>query len=189
MLQALNQLDQSMLFSTTIGLSCGFLNAVILAFFTSTASVAALWLLACAALLLDQKTRRCGLALLLAVTLAFMVGELTLKNTIMRDRPFVFYEVTDLLIKKPGSFSFPSGHAASSFASLTVLYTMCRRMRIPAAIYALMISFSRVYLFVHYPSDVLAGALLGIASGYLVMALMNRLAPQNVRLSIRLHAS
>ncbi len=167
-------LDQIMLFSTAAFFSCGFLNVLMPAFFSSTAMAAALWLCAAGAFLLDKRTRQCALALLLALALTYVAGDVILKDLVMRERPFVFYGVSDLLIAAPHSYSFPSGHAGASFAALTVIFSMNRKMRIPASIYALLIAFSRVYLFVHFPSDVLAGALLGIGCAYVVMALMRR---------------
>lgn len=167
-------LDQNMLFGTAVGLSCGFLNVLMPAFFSSTASVAALWIITALVFLCNKKTRQCGLALLLAIALTYVVGDAILKDLVMRERPFIVYGVSELLISKPPSYSFPSGHAGSSFAALTVIFSMYKKMRIPASVYALLIAFSRVYLFVHFPSDVLAGALLGIGCGYAVMALMRR---------------
>lgn len=167
-------LDQSMLFGTAAGFSCGFLNILMPSFFSSTAAVAALWIVAAIVFLFDKKTRLCGLALLLAMALTYVAGDVILKELIMRERPFTVYGVSDLLINKPHSYSFPSGHAGSSFAALTVIFSMNKKMRIPASIYALLIAFSRVYLFVHFPSDVLAGALLGIGSAYAMMALVRR---------------
>ncbi len=162
-------LDQSMLFGTA-ALSCGFLNFLLPAF-TTIDNKGVIWLLAGFVLLLDKKTRRAGWMLLFSIALTYLIGNVFLKEFIARERPFAVYGVTDLLIPAPNGYSFPSGHASSSFSALTVLYATNRKMRIPASVYALLIAFSRVYLFVHFPSDVLAGALLGAGCAYLVMKL------------------
>lgn len=167
-------IDQIMLFSTAAFFSCGFLDILMPAFFSSTAMAAALWLCVVGAFFCDRQTRRCALALFLALALTYVAGDVILKNLVMRDRPFVLYGLSELLIAAPHSYSFPSGHAGSSFAALTVIFAMNKKMRIPASVYAILIAFSRVYLFVHFPSDVLAGALLGIGCAYVVMAFMRR---------------
>lgn len=170
------QLDQGMLFGTAAGLSCGFLNFILPAL-TAAGNTGLVWLIAGALFLLDKRTRRCGWALLFAIALVYVCGNVILKDLVMRERPFTAYNVPYLLIPPPDGYSFPSGHAASSFAALTVIFSMHKKMRIPASIYALLIAFSRVYLFVHFPSDVLAGALAGTGSAYAVMALMRRFSP------------
>ncbi len=71
-----------------------------------------------------------------------------------------------LLIEAPKDFSFPSGHTGASFAAAAALFFVGSRGWIPAAVLAALIGFSRLYLYVHYPTDVLAGALLGIAAGW-----------------------
>ena len=81
----------------------------------------------------------------------------------MRERPFAGKEL-ELLVETPQDFSFPSGHTSSSFAAATALSSHGRSWGIPAYILAVLIAFSRLYLYVHFPSDVIAGAAVGIIS-------------------------
>ncbi|MBC5648906.1 phosphatase PAP2 family protein [Christensenella tenuis] len=164
--------DQAMLLSTA-AFSCGFLDAL-MASFSLAGNSGLIWLLATLFLLLDKRTRRQGMTLFFAVALTYVIGNVILKDLVMRPRPFQQYGVTDLLVPPPSGYSFPSGHASSSFAALAVLFATGKSARIPAAVCALLISFSRVYVFVHFPSDVLAGALLGCGCAYLAMALIRR---------------
>lgn len=116
-----------------------------------------------------KKTRKCGFCMLLAVGLGFLSGELILKNIICRPRPFVsFPEFTTLLISPPSGWSCPSGHSCSSFAAATTLFIHNKKLGVPALILAALIAFSRVFLFVHWPSDVLFGSALGVVSAIVV---------------------
>ncbi|MEG1753703.1 MAG: phosphatase PAP2 family protein [Christensenella sp.] len=172
-------LDQSMLFGTAAALSCGFLN-ILLSAFTTIGNGGVIWIIITLVFLLDKRTRRCGTALLFAIALTYIIGNVIIKDLVMRERPFVFYGVSQLLIPAPHGFSFPSGHAASSFAALTVIYSCYKKLRLPAAICALLIAFSRVYLFVHFPSDVLAGAVLGSVCAYIILA-FNHFRPRTLQ--------
>lgn len=120
-----------------------------------------------------RKTRVCGILLLTGLLIGLLLGNVALKNIIARDRPCWIREMTDLLIAVPKDYSFPSGHTLSSFIAATVLFHCDKRWGIPAYILAALIAFSRLYLFVHFPTDVLAGMILGIIIGCLVW----RLAP------------
>lgn len=162
--------DQAMLLSTA-ALSCGFLD-VLMASFSLIGNSGFIWLLATLFLLFDKRTRRQGLVLFFAIVLTYVIGNVIIKDLVMRSRPFQQYGVTDLLVPPPSGYSFPSGHASSSFAALAVLFAAGKSARIPTTIYAFLISFSRVYVFVHFPSDVLAGALLGCGCAYLATALI-----------------
>jgi len=128
---------------------------------TALGTGSAIWLIVAVFMLITKKYRRWGIVLLTAIVLTFIVGEVVLKPLIARLRPFTLYPSIPLLINPPLSFSFPSGHASSSFAAATVLWHVKRKWGIAAVTVATLIAFSRVFLFVHFPSDVLAGAFLG----------------------------
>ena len=95
-----------------------------------------------------------------------------LKPLVARVRPFDVNTAVQLLIARPTDFSFPSGHTGASFAVVSALYFSKNRLWMPSLILAMLIAFSRLYLYVHYPSDVLAGALIGIMAGWFGYALI-----------------
>ena len=86
-----------------------------------------------------------------------------LKRSFERDRPPVADPIPEPLVETPSTYSFPSGHATVSFACATVLALAVPRLRVPLYALAVLISFSRVYVGVHFPLDVIAGAVLGVA--------------------------
>lgn len=93
--------------------------------------------------------------------------DILLKPLIARTRPFDVNGAIQLLISRPAGFSFPSGHTGASFAAASALYFSKNRLWIPGVILAALIAVSRLYLYVHYPTDVLTGVLLGITAGWL----------------------
>ena len=135
---------------------CAFLDAV-LPFLSSLSDHGEIWIALALVLLLIPKTRRTGLVLALALLLEFAVCNGILK------------------IPRPGDDSFPSGHTGISFAAVGALLAAKSRLWVPAFVLALIIAFSRLYLYVHWPSDVLAGALLGILMGFLAERLVRYL--------------
>ena len=147
------------------GCRCAFLDAV-LPVITALSNHGEIWILLAAVLLLIPKTRRAGAVLALALVLDLVLCNGILKPLIARARPCDLNPAVRLLIPRPGDDSFPSGHAAASFTAVGALRAAGSRLWIPAFALALVIAFSRLYLYVHWPSDVLAGALLGILLGF-----------------------
>ena len=111
-----------------------------------------------------------GLALVLATALAVSISDFlgaTLKELIARDRPcHVLSNVKDIA-NCSNSFSFPSNHAVNSFTFATIVTLAYKNLTFLLYVSALLIGYSRIYLGVHYPTDVLSGALLGILIGFL----------------------
>lgn len=122
----------------------------------------AIWIVISLALLLSKKYRKVGILTLAALLINYLIGDILLKNIIERPRPFISIEGIELLIKPPSSFSFPSGHTSSAFAAATILSLYIRKYSPIFIILALILGFSRIYLYVHYLSDVVAGMCLGI---------------------------
>lgn len=143
------------------GIKCAFLD-VVMAFFSYAGESGGIWIIAALILIAYKKTRATGAMMLCAMLAGFLIGEIGLKNLIERPRPFVANPDIVLTIKPPSGYSFPSGHSCSSFASATVLLMRDKRFGYPALAVAFLIAFSRLYNYVHYPSDVLCGILLGI---------------------------
>ena len=113
-------------------------------------------------LLFPKKTRRAGLLSLLALLGSLCVTNFLLKNYVARVRPYEVVAGLQCLIAAQPDWSFPSGHASASFASAVVIYKSCPRgIGVPALVLAFAISLSRLYVGVHYPSDVIVGMVIG----------------------------
>lgn len=126
-----------------------------------------IWIVFTLLLIVIPRTRKIGYAAAVSLILEAVVCNLVLKPLVGRVRPCDVAEGVRLLIPRPEDASFPSGHTSASFAVASVLVFGKSRLGIPALILAVLIACSRLYLYVHFPSDVLAGALLGTISGYL----------------------
>ena len=136
------------------------------------------WILVAVALLFFAKYRKTGFSMGMALVLGLVVCNITLKPLVARIRPYDFQlqefgREISLLISAQHDFSFPSGHTIASFEACTVLLLHDKRMGIPATVLAILIAFSRLYLYVHYPTDVLVSLVLGIAFGLLGSFLVN----------------
>ena len=142
---------------------------------TSLGNAGIVWIALTLVLLGVRRTRRTGAACALALIFSLLLTNLALKNWVQRPRPFAELEALTLLIRRPSEFSFPSGHATSSLAAGWVMFrTLPRRWGIPALTLAILISLSRLYVGVHYPTDVLGGAIVGILAAALAMRLLKR---------------
>ena len=127
-----------------------------------------IWILLCIVLLVLPKTRKCGVILLAALLVDLVICNGILKPLVHRIRPFDVRTGIELLVKRPTDFSFPSGHTAASFASVMALYLAGeKKIWISSLGLAVLIAFSRLYLYVHYPTDVLGGVVAGLAAGAL----------------------
>ena len=129
---------------------------------TNLGNAGILWILITIVLLLDKKTRNVGYMSALALIGSLIVDNILLKNLVARTRPYEVVDGLKLLIEKQSDYSFPSGHTGSSFASAIVLWKeLPKKYGVMALIVAVLIAYSRLYVGVHYPSDVLAGVLIG----------------------------
>ncbi len=164
----IQQLDESILFYILNHLHTPLMDKIMIEI-TSLGNSGLIWIAIAFLLLLNKKTKPCGILLITALSFEYILGDGILKHLIARDRPFIRFPDVNILIKKPGSFSFPSGHTMSSFTAATVIFYSNKYAGMPAYILAALIGFSRLYLFCHYPTDVLAGAVLGIATGLMVI--------------------
>lgn len=121
-----------------------------------------IWILLAFIFLFFLKTRKAGVLVLFSMLTSLVINNMFLKHLVGRIRPYEAVEGLQRLIGPQGDFSFPSGHTGSSFAAAVVILIMCpKKIGVPAMILAVLIGFSRLYLGVHYPSDVIAGAVTG----------------------------
>lgn len=138
------------------------------------------WIALALILLIPKKTRRTGAAMAVAMLLGLIIGNGLIKNLVMRTRPFdlahPIVSRSNLLISPPGDYSFPSGHTLASFEAATALFKDHTVYGFLAYVLAILIAFSRLYLQVHYPSDVLGGAILGFLLGLLGSSIVKSVA-------------
>ncbi len=155
-------------------LRCAFGDAV-MPIITVLGDAGIFWIACAIALLFFPKYRKVGLAMGAALLMGLVVCNMTMKPLIARIRPYDYingmaeygYKTIELLIERPHDFAFPSGHTLASFEAATVLLINDKRLGIPAMILAVLISFSRLYLYVHYPTDVIFSVFMGIGFAFL----------------------
>lgn len=153
-------------------LSCPFLDAVMPAV-TALGNAGWFWIMIAVLMLIPKKTRKVGLMMGVALILGLAIGNGVLKNLFARVRPYDLESalVTTPIINKPHDFSFPSGHTLASFEAASVLLFARKdhfgwKVAAPALVLAFLIAFSRLYLYVHFPSDILGGMILGTLFGF-----------------------
>ena len=152
-------------------LKCGFLD-FLMPLITLLGDAGIFWILCSVVMILIPKTRKTGLAMGISLLIGLLVCNVTLKPLVGRIRPYdyqwqFFQKEITLLVEGLHDFSFPSGHTIASFEAATALLIGNKKLGIPAMILAVLIAFSRLYLYVHYPTDVLVSIVLGIGIAFL----------------------
>ena len=173
MFAMLERIDWSILFFIQSNLVTPVNNKIML-FFTSLGNMGIIWIVLTVFLILKKKYRKLGIMLLIALIVELLIGNLILKNIFQRSRPCWINHSVKMLVAIPRDYSFPSAHAFSSFICATVIEKYNRKWGVWALILAFLISFSRLYLFVHFPSDVFTGAVLGIVFGIVIYNVFNK---------------
>lgn len=139
------------------------------------------WIVLGLIMLIPKKTRKFGFYMLAGIAVAGAVNNLFIKNIVCRPRPFNFDGWPEAftfpnIVAKPGSWSFPSGHTSSSFgAAFPMLMRAKKKYGIPAMVLALLIGISRIYVHVHYPTDIIAGIIVGILAGLVSTILCDKI--------------
>lgn len=146
----------------------------IMVFITKMGDLSFVWILMSALLIFYPKTRKTGIVVLVSLLVNFLLCNIILKNLVQRIRPFDVNTTIGIIIPKPTDFSFPSGHTSAGFTVAAALFCEHKKtIRIAALILAAVIAFSRLYLYVHYPTDVIGGIVIGIFSGYCGSKMIN----------------
>ncbi len=143
----------------------GLLDTVFLIVTKIAGSYGQWWLAIGLVLLIPKKTRLTGIAVLVSWVFTSMFCQFILKNLFDRPRPCHLDQAFALLVDRPTESSFPSVHSAQAFAAATAIFVKYKKAGIAAFAVAALIAFSRMYLFLHYPTDVLCGIVLGILFG------------------------
>ena len=152
-------------------LKCGFLD-FLMPLITVLGDAGIFWILCSVVLILIPKYRKTGLSMGISLLIGLLVCNVTLKPLVGRIRPYDyqlqhFQKEIILLVEGLHDYSFPSGHTIASFEAATALLIGNKKLGIPAMVLAVLIAFSRLYLYVHYPTDVLASVILGIGIAFL----------------------
>lgn len=152
----------------------------IMLFFTKMGNIGMPWIALAVIFLCFKKTRKWGIAILGSLLLKELIGNLLLKNLIARSRPCWLDTAVPLLVSAPSSYSFPSGHTFDAIAASVSIYLYNKKAGIAAIVVGLIIAFSRLYLFVHFPTDVLASVVLGIIVAIFVHKLVEKFSDNNI---------
>lgn len=174
--QAILDADAAILLFIQENIHCGFLDGIMKAL-SFIGDSGAVWIALGIVLLCFKKTRMGGLFLLASLAMATVVNNLVLKNLVARPRPYTTIDGLVTVIEQLSSYSFPSGHSASSFASATALTLAFGKKGAWAFIPASLIAISRVYNGVHYPTDIICGAAVGALVSLGVCLLLRRIIP------------
>ena len=162
-------------------LQSGFMDKF-MPFITKFGDHGLFWMIVAAVLFIIPKTRKTGLGMAIAMMIGLLVCNVTLKPLVGRIRPYDLQAELGITIQLLGErmhdFSFPSGHTIASFEAAVVMLKNSKKLGIPAMILAVLITFSRLYLYVHYPTDVIASIILGTLFALIGNALAGLIAPE-----------
>lgn len=140
----------------------------IVTFITHLGDAGMIWIVLAILLLIFKKTRRTGAVMTISMILNAIATNVVLKRVLARTRPYEIVEGLQNIIEKQSDFSFPSGHTACAFAGAVVIYIHCpKKYGIPALVFAVLIALSRLYVGVHFPTDVIGGAVVGTIAALL----------------------
>jgi undecaprenyl-diphosphatase len=131
------------------------------------------WILVALVFMIIPFNRKIGFQSGLALIITALICNIILKPGIMRARPCWIFEEIELLVKIPTDFSFPSGHSNASFAVATCIFMRNKKLGIPFLVLAACIALSRLYVFVHWPTDVLAGIIIGVCGAIISYYIIN----------------
>ena len=151
------------------------LGDILMPFFSSLGDAGIIWILMAILLFIIPKTRKYGACMAIALLFDVILCNGLMKNLVARTRPYDIRTTVELIIAKPSEYSFPSGHTAASFASVFALAFSKNKLWIPSFVLAVIIAFSRMYLYVHFPTDIAGGILVGLVCGALAACVTPKL--------------
>lgn len=169
----INNIDNNILEFIRLNMNNNFLNKV-MPLVSTLGNAGMIWIIITVVFLVSKKYRHTGIMLACSLIMCLLIGNLTLKPYVARLRPSDMNTAIHLLIKRPTDFSFPSGHTMSSFAAATIMISADKKIGTAALMLASIIAFSRLYLYVHYPSDVAAAIIIGVLISLFTINFYNR---------------
>ena len=168
MLEIIQTFDSSVLLWIQENLHNFILDPLMVAY-TSLGNYSIIWLLLAAVMIYFPKTRKAGVLVLLAIALGYLVNDLILKDLIERPRPWIDISGLEPLIYASNPNSFPSGHTCIAFAVVGIICrTQSQNWALASIAAAVLMGFSRMYVGVHYPTDIMAGAVVGIVCSQVI---------------------
>ena len=154
----------------------GFLDVVV-PFYTNLGDDGIIWIAVGLVMLVLKKTRKCGIMVLAALLVMLVLNNIILKNLIARPRPCATYPELVELVKIPHSYSFPSGHTVSAMAVAFTILTQHKKLGIVAFVMALLMGLSRLYVGVHFPTDVFGGIIVGALIALIIWSAEKKITP------------
>ena len=174
MFEMITAWDRDVLLWIQENLRADILNLPVI-FITSLGNAGLIWIVSALVMLGPRKTRKAGFLALCSLLVGFLITNLILKNAVARIRPYDAWPAIELLICPESDYSFPSGHATSSFAAAVIYYRyLPKPFGMAACVLAALIALSRLYVGVHYPTDVICGVMIGIGAACLIIRLKER---------------
>lgn len=166
-MEAIQNFDFWVLNSIQETLQCGFLDTIMPVLTHLGHGV--IWTILGWILIFTKKYRFNGISIITALTVTVIISEFIIKPLFLRERPYMMNPDFVLLIPEPSGTSFPSSHTSTSFASALQFFGINRKAGIAAMIFAAVVAFTRLYLYVHFPTDIIGGIILGLVMGFVVM--------------------
>lgn len=151
---------------------------IVFPFYTSLGEDGIIWITLGLLMLIPKKTRKCGIMVLCALLVMLIVNNIILKNLIARPRPCSFYPEMVDLVHLPTSYSFPSGHTVSAFAVAFTILSQHKKFGIVTVVMAAVMAFTRLYVFVHFPTDIYGGIIVAAGISYFVYRMEKIVTPK-----------
>lgn len=163
MFERIQTIDVKLLRGIQRNLRCSLFDAA-MPYISLVGNVGAVWATVMVVFMMMPRYREAGVVMFFVLAACGVLTNFVLKPLVARPRPCHRYPEQKLLVTRPLDYSFPSGHTMSSFGAALIIFHANQAMGIVAFVFAFLMAFSRLYLFVHYPSDVLTGAVLGLSA-------------------------
>lgn len=168
------EIESAILLWIQNNLRCGLLTPLMRAI-TTLGNGGAFWIALTVLLLIFRRTRRIGVYCAASMLLTLLVVNLCIKPLAARTRPYELIQGLEILVSRPHDYSFPSGHSANSLSCAWTLFRLApKKYGVPALVLAVLIALSRLYVGVHFPTDVLAGAAIGVLLSELALRALRR---------------
>lgn len=175
-MEAFNMWESNIVLFVQENLRFEFLDPI-MKFITSLGDEGIVPIALCILLMIFKKTRKVGITAGTSLALEAILINLMIKKLVGRTRPYVVNEAIEYITKRPGDYSFPSGHTGCMFAVASVLFYMLpKKVGIPAMVVASLVGISRLYVGVHYPTDIIGGFIIGMFTGFIAKLIVEKVS-------------